>query len=156
MLEPVDRYYDAIWDTVHPKVHLRLVFGLLHSLSHAAMRAVSRFAGLERTSISEYLFLPLLGTVIYASSSTFSMGCIETMLRSNLYEFLEELGNEAMSCLIDPDCLDHRGACAECLYSPEISCRVFNHGLSRAFLIGGHIPWKDVSVAQQIKGYWQM
>ena len=155
-LEPIDRYYDTLWDATQPKFLLRLVFGLLHSLSHAAMRAVSRFAGLERTSISEYLFLPLLGTVIYANSSTFNMGCIETMLRSNLYEFLLELGEEAMSCLIDPDCLDHQGACAGCLHSPEISCRVFNHGLSRAFLIGGHVPWKDVSVAEQIKGYWQI
>jgi hypothetical protein len=155
-LEAIDRYYDSIWDAAQPKPLLRLIFGLLHSLSHAAMRAVSRFAGLERTSISEYLFLPLLGTVIYANSSTFNMGCIETMLRSNLYEFLLELGKEAMSCLIDPDCLDHQGACAGCLHSPEISCRVFNHGLSRAFLIGGHVPWRDVSVAEQIKGYWQM
>jgi hypothetical protein len=155
-LEPVDRYYDTIWDTAQPRRLLRLVFGLLHSLSHAAMRVVSRLAGLERTSLSEYLFLPLLGTVIYANSSTFKMGCIESMLRSTLYEFLRELGEDAMSCLIDPDCLDHQGACAGCLYSPEISCRVFNHGLSRAFLIGGHVPWKDVSVDAQIKGYWQM
>jgi transposase-like protein len=155
-LEAVDRYYDTIWDTVEPRRLLRLVFGLLHSLSHAAMRVVSRLAGLERTSLSEYLFLPLLGTVIYANSSTFKMGCIESMLRSTLYEFLRELGEDAMSCLIDPDCLDHQGACAGCLYSPELSCRVFNHGLSRSFLIGGHAPWKDVSVAEQITGYWQM
>lgn len=155
-LEPVDRYYDAIWDTAVPRRLLRLVFGLLHALSHAAMRAVSRLAGLERTSLSEYLFLPLLGTVIYANNSTFKMGSIESMVRSHLYEFLQELGEDAMSCLIDPDCLDHRGACAGCLYSPELSCRVFNHGLSRAFLIGGHAPWGDVSTAEQITGYWQM
>jgi len=155
-LEPVDRYYDAIWDTAVPRRLLRLVFGLLHALSHAAMRVVSHLAGLERTSLSEYLFLPLLGTVIYANSSTFKMGCIESMVRSHLYEFLRELGEDAMSCLIDPDCLDHRGACAGCLYSPELSCRVFNHGLSRAFLIGGHAPWCDVSAAEQITGYWQM
>ncbi len=150
-LEEVDRYYDTVWQ----KPALRLVLGLLHSLSHAAMRVVSRFAGLERTSISEYLFLPLLGMVIYANSSTFKMGCMETMMRSNLFEFLEALGEEAMTCLIDPDCIDHRGACAGCLYSPEISCRVFNHGLSRAFLIGGHTPWLDVSVGGRLRGYWQ-
>jgi len=150
-LEEVDRYYDSVWQ----KPTLRLVFGLLHSLSHAAMRIVSRFAGLERTSISEYLFLPLLGTVIYANTSTFKLGSMETMLRSNLYEFLEALGEESMSCLMDPDCIDHRGACAGCLHSPEISCRVFNHGLSRAFLIGGHTPWLDASAGEHIRGYWQ-
>ncbi len=149
--EPSDRYYDRIWK----RTILRYVFGLIHSLSHAAMRVISRFAGLERTSISEYLFLPLLGTVIYANNSAFKMGCMETLLRSNLYEFLEALSDEAMTCLIDPDCIDHRGACAGCLHSPEISCRVFNHGLSRAFLIGGHLPWVDASVNTRMTGYWE-
>jgi hypothetical protein len=150
--EPSDRYYDRIWK----RAILRYVVGLIHSLSHAAMRVMSRFAGLERTSISEYLFLPLLGTVIYANNSTFKMGCMETMLRSSLYEFLETLSDEAMTCLIDPDCIDHRGACAGCLHSPEVSCRVFNHGLSRAFLVGGHTPWVDASVNTRITGYWEM
>lgn len=147
-----DRYYDTIWT----KETRRLVFGLLHSLSHAAMRAVTRFAGLERTSLSEYLFLPLLGTVIYANSSTFKMGNMETMLRSSFYSFLAELDDVAMSCLMDTDCIDHRGACAGCLHAPEISCRVFNHGLSRSFLRGGHTPWVDASTEGRIVGYWEL
>jgi hypothetical protein len=31
---------------------------------------------------------------------------------------------------------------------------VFNHGLSRSFLLGGHAPWSDPSVNQRIHGYW--
>jgi hypothetical protein len=83
------------------------------------------------------------------------MGSMETLLRSTFYEFLESLAEEAMTCLFDPDCLDHNGACAGCLYAPEICCRVFNHGLSRAFLVGGHAPWADASVDNQVIGYWQ-
>lgn len=151
-LEDVDRYYDDIWN----KPVRRFVFGLIHSLSHAAMRAASRYAGIERTSFAEYIFLPLLGTVIYDNSSSFKLGGLEALARDRLWEFLNTLEDEAMSCLYDAQCIDHRGACHGCLHSPEISCRVFNHGLSRAFLIGGHVPWRDISVNEQIIGYWQM
>jgi|ANMQ01.1.fsa_nt_gi hypothetical protein len=151
-LEDVDRYYDDIWN----KPVRRFVFGLIHSLSHAAMRAASRYAGIERTSFAEYIFLPLLGTVIYDNSSSFKLGGLEALARDRLWEFLNTLEDEAMSCLYDAQCIDHRGACHGCLHSPEISCRVFNHGLSRAFLIGGHVPWLDISVNEQIIGYWQM
>lgn len=151
-LENVDRYYDDIWQCPVR----RLVFGLIHTLSHAAMRVASRFAGLERTSISEYIFLPLLGTVIFDNSSSFKLGGLETLARDHLATFLDELDDEGMTCLYDTQCIDHVGACHGCIHSPEISCRVFNHGLSRAFLIGGHAPWVDIATDQQIIGYWQV
>jgi hypothetical protein len=151
-LEPVDRYYDDIWACLVR----RYVFGLIHSVSHLAMRSASKFAGVERTSIGEYLFLPLLGTVIFDNSSNFRLGGMESMVRHQLAAFLETLSGSALDCLYDPDCVDHKGACHGCVHSPEISCRVFNHGLSRAFLIGGHAPWSDVASEQQIVGYWQV
>ncbi len=151
-LEEVSRYYDDIWD--HPI--RRLVFGLVHSVSHLAMRAASRYAGVERTSVGEYVFLPLLGTVVFDNSSTLRLGGMETLVRDHLSAFLETLANEATTCLYDAECIDHRGACHGCIHSPEISCRVFNHGLSRAFLIGGHAPWADISSDDYIVGYWQI
>ena len=149
-LEDVDRYYDDVW-----RLEMRrMVFGLVHSLSHAAMRTASRFAGIERTSISEYIFLPLLGTVVFDNSSSFQLGGMETLARDHLDGFVTALAEEAMSCLYDSECIDHRGACHGCLHSPEISCRVFNHGLSRSFLIGGHAPWADVATDLRVRGYW--
>src|SRR6201999_1111509 len=70
-LEPIDRdrYYDSIWDL---RVR-RMVVGLIHSLSHAAMRSLTRYAGVDRTSVAEYIFLPLLGCVVYDSSSSFKL-----------------------------------------------------------------------------------
>lgn len=150
-LEPIDRYYDQIWER---RVR-RLVFGLVHTLSHAVMRATSWFAGLERTSLSEYVFLPLLGTVVFDTSSAFQLGGIETLVRDHLTAFLEQLPIEALTCIYDTDCIDGRGACHGCVHAPEIACRFFNHGLSRAFLLGGHVPWLDVSDDQQLAGYWQ-
>lgn len=149
-LEPIDRYYDEVWGTMAR----RYVFGLVHSLSHAAMRATSHLAGLERTSLSEYLFLPLLGTVVFDTAGEFQLGGIETMVRDHLATFLENLSSEAVECLYDTDCIDTRGACHGCIHSPEIACRVFNHGLSRAFLIDGHAPWADISDPAAIRGFW--
>ncbi len=151
-LEPIDRYYDDVW--LRPM--RRMVFGLVHSLSHMVMRTVGRFAGLERTSLGEYIFLPLLGAVVFDNSSTFRLGGIETVARDQLSAFLDALGTEAAECLYDAACIDHRGACHGCIHSPEISCRVFNHGLSRAFLIGGHAPWADISSDIRIIGYWEL
>lgn len=152
-LEPIDRdrYYDSIWQLPVR----RFVFGLIHSLSHAAMRALTRYAGIDRTSVAEYLFLPLLGCVVYDSSSSFKLGGVATLVRDHLAAFLQTTADESVECLYDPDCTDHTGACHGCIHSPEISCRVFNHGLSRAFLLGGHAPWVDVSTDRTIIGYWE-
>lgn len=150
-LEPVDRYYDDIW-TLRVR---RLVFGLVHSFSHTAMRAASYYAGLDRTSISEYLFLPLLGTVVFANSATFKMGGMETLVRDHLVSFLSALQESATHCLYDPDCLDRRGACHGCIHSPEIACRVFNHGLGRSLLLGGRTPW-PTQKRENLIGYWQL
>lgn len=152
-LEPIDndRYYDSIWQLPLR----RLVFGLIHSFAHAAMRAITRYAGIDRTSVAEYLFLPMLGFVVYDSSSSFKLGGIATLVRDHLASFLQTIAEDAVDCLYDPDCADHTGACHGCLHSPEISCRVFNHGLSRSFLIGGHAPWADVTSPAQLVGYWE-
>lgn len=153
-LEPIDhdRYYDSIWQLRTR----RMVYGLVHSLSHAAMRAITRYAGIDRTSVAEYIFLPLLGCVVYDSSSSFKLGGVATLVRDHLAAFLRNIADDSVECLYDPDCSDHTGACHGCLHSPEISCRVFNHGLSRAFLLGGHAPWADVSTETRIVGYWEM
>jgi hypothetical protein len=150
-LERVDRYYDRIWELPVR----RLLYGLVHSLSHSLMRTLGPLAGLERTSLAEYIFLPLLGTVVYAAGSTMNMGVMETVVRDHLHTLLDSLGTDGLECLYDPDCLDRRGACHGCLHAPEISCRAFNHGLSRAFLSGGHQPWTDPSKEVDVVGYWQ-
>ena len=95
--------------------------------------------GIEATSAAEYLFLPLLGTVVY-STTTMQLGGVQSVARHRLAEFLDTLQEEAGRCMYDPDCLHRQGACHGCIHVPEISCRVFNHGLSRSFLIGGRAP----------------
>ena len=93
--------------------------------------------------------------MVYDSSSTFKLGWIEAMLRDRFVTVLESMTDEASSCLYDPECIDQQGACHGCVHSPEIACRVFNHGLSRAFLLGGHTPWLDVASEGRVTGYWE-
>lgn len=152
-LEPMndDKYYDRIWE----RPIRRLLFGLLHSVSHCCMGALARTAGLEETSVAEYMFLPLLCTVVYSTSST-PLGGVRATARDRLIEFLETVEQEAMRCLYDPDCLQREGACHGCIHVPEIGCRVFNHGLSRAFLIGGHAPWAGAEDPSRVAGYWSV
>lgn len=152
-LEPVDRYYDNVERECPVR---RYVFGLLHSLSHLVMRVAGRYAGLERTSLSEYLFLPLLGCVVFDNSGSFQLGGLKLLMRDHLLEFLKALDDEAVKCLYDTACIDHKGACHGCIHAPEISCRYFNHGLSRAYLVGGHAPWADVASNKWITGYWEL
>lgn len=148
-LEPVERYYDDIWE----KPIRRAVFGLLHSFSHSAMRAIGRIAGLEETSVGEYLFLPLLCTVVYSSSGS-QLGGIRTTARDRMLELLETIEEEATRCLYDPDCIEREGACHGCIQVPELGCRVFNHGLSRALLVGGHAPWATSADRSRVQGFW--
>lgn len=150
-LEPCDRYHNEVFS----RPIRRYVFGLVHTLSHAVMRVAARYAGLERTSVSEYLFLPLLGSAVYDNSSHVQLGGFETLAKNSLESFSAALEDDAMACLYDTECIDHRGACHGCVHAPEISCRFFNHGLSRALLLGGHAPWASGQQSRVI-GYWEM
>lgn len=150
-LEPVDKYYDDVWELAVR----RLVFGLLHSVSHCAMKAFGRIAGVEETSVSEYLFLPLLCTVVYATTGM-PLGGARSTARDHMIEFLDSIQEEAMRCIYDPDCLQRSGACHGCIHLPEIGCRVFNHGLSRSFLIGGHAPWAPSANRAEVPAFWSL
>lgn len=150
-LEPVDRFYDGIWQQP-VRSH---VFGLLHSLSHCALKALGRVAGIEATSLAEYIFLPLLASVVY-STTTVQLGGVQSVARHRLAELLDGIQEEAGRCLYDPDCLHREGACHGCIHVPEISCRVFNHGLSRSFLVGGRAPWVPAGDQSRLLGYWEV
>lgn len=150
-LEDVDRFYDHIWDLPLR----RMIFGLIHTISHVLMRAISGLSGLEKTSVQEYIFLPLLGAVVFDSSSSFKLGRIEAAVRRDFDSLLRALSEDALTCLYDVDCIDSKGgACHGCIHSPEICCRFFNHGLSRAFLLGGHAPWAKGDLSERITGFW--
>jgi ssDNA-binding Zn-finger/Zn-ribbon topoisomerase 1 len=150
-LEPVDRFYEDI-DRCQVR---RLVFGLLHTMSHCAMKALSRTAGLETTGLSEYLFLPLLCTVVY-STATLQLGGVASTAKQRMMQFLDGLQEEAFRCIYDPDCLHRAGACHGCIHVPEIGCRVFNHGLSRSLLVGGKASWTGAGAHERLAGYWEV
>ena len=149
-LEPIDSVYQRVWQAPTR----RLLFGLLHTLSHCAMKALAATAGLETMSVSEYIFLPLFCTVVY-STATVELGGVRSTATDRMMEFADALQEHASRCLYDPDCLNRDGACHGCVHVPELTCRAFNHGLSRAFLIGGRAPWAAQGEQERVRGYWQ-
>jgi hypothetical protein len=151
VLEPVQPFYDNVW-----KLPIRrLVFGLLHSFSHCALKALGRVGGMDATSVAEYLFPPLLATVLY-STATVQLGGVRAVAQHRLAEFLDAVQEEAERCLYDPDCIHREGACHGCIQVPDISCRAFNHGLSRSFLVGGRAPWAPAADQTRLIGYWEI
>lgn len=125
-------------------------FGLLHSLSHLFLASAGSYVGFQTDSLSEYLF-PVAGTgLLYASGNKeFTLGGIVSVFQQNLRQWLDGVRETAFRCLLDPVCHHKGGACHACLYL-RFSCRHFNRTISRAFLIGGHVP----GYPTPITGYW--
>lgn len=112
----------------------RMVFGLLHTFSHLLIRHAALLCGLERQSLSEYLFPRALTIAIY-SSHRFgaTIGALTALFEQSLSEWLDSVRLNK-KCIYDPVCHNTRGSCHACTHLPETSCRYFNLNLSRAFL----------------------
>ncbi|KYP80105.1 hypothetical protein AYW79_11945 [Ferroacidibacillus organovorans] len=118
-------------------------FRLLHTILHLLLQAGKSVLGLDIDSISEYLFPSALSGAIYVSKlQGGGMGALVSAFESDLSRWLRNAYDKSQSCLYDPVCHEHGGACHACQYV-KFSCRYFNHGLSRNLLTGGIIPDYD-------------
>ncbi|KRW90690.1 hypothetical protein SD51_13320 [Alicyclobacillus tengchongensis] len=115
-------------------------FRLLHTIMHILLQAGKAVLGLDIDSISEYLFPSALSGAVYVSKlQGGGMGALVSAFESDLSRWLRNAYDKSQSCLYDPVCHEHGGACHACQYV-KFSCRYFNHGLSRNLLTGGIIP----------------
>ena len=113
------------------------VLRLLHSYSHRVMRRISKFAGIDRDSLSEYLIPEHLTFAIYAAArGDFVLGGLQALFEHDLAEAIEEIVRGEHRCALDPGCTTHGGACVACLHVGEPSCRLFNQFLDRRTLFG--------------------
>ena len=127
-----------------------LVQRTLHSLTHLLMHAGKKYMGLEMDSLSEYLFPSALSAAIYVSKPTnFSLGAIVTSFRHDLERWLSATRDSASSCVFDPVCRTHGGACHACTYL-KFSCQLRNQGLDRGLLFG----IQDLDGKGPLIGYW--
>lgn len=127
-----------------------LVFGVLHTISHALISTAHQYVGIDKDSLSEYLFPSHLSGLLYVSSHVeFTLGGIDAVFKSNLSQWLGSMRDFANVCSFDPVCNESGGACMACLYT-KFGCSYFNRNLSRSYLFGGKISDYD----REIIGFW--
>jgi hypothetical protein len=128
-----------------------LTFRLIHSYMHGLIQAAKAIIGLDIDSISEYLFPSALSGTIYVSKlQGGGMGALISAFENDLVRWMNGLYEKLNTCLYDPVCHQHSGACHACMYL-KFSCKYFNHGLTRNLLIGGRIA--DFNDSNNFIGY---
>lgn len=128
------------------------VYNLLHSISHALIRQAAQLCGLDKNSLSEYIFPSVPAVFIYCQNSQgFSLGALFNLFEAYFDRWLKLMLLEVEKCVFDPICIDRDRACAGCLYLNEVSCTHFNKDLDRRFLIGHY----DKTTGNRIYGFWE-
>lgn len=128
-----------------------LLFGILHTVSHVLKATAHRYVGVDADSLAEYLFAAHSSGLLYVSSHVqFTLGGIDSVVRSNLRQWLSSARDYAGQCSFDPVCSHAGGACLACLY-PKFGCGYFNRTVSRSFLFGGQVQGRD----GRIVGFWE-
>jgi hypothetical protein len=151
-------YYCDLFDGINYQHNIdqdhaeaRMVFGLLHSFSHLCVRQAALLAGLEATSLSEYILPRSLTFVLYGNQRfSSSIGAMVSLYEDSLSNWLENVAS-IDRCVYDPVCSSHGGSCHACTHLAETSCRFFNQNLSRAFLFGGY----DNTLNINVRGFFE-
>ncbi|MEO3946216.1 hypothetical protein [Gorillibacterium sp. CAU 1737] len=129
-----------------------MTFRLLHSFSHGLFQAGKAILGLDIDSLSEYLFPSSLAAAIYVTKlEGGGMGALTAAFDNDLSRWIRGVYEKVNTCLYDPVCHEHTGACHACMYL-KFSCTHFNHGLTRNLLIDGVDP--DYDLNRPIIGYF--
>lgn len=116
-----------------------MVFRLIHTYMHVLLQSGKSLLGLDVDSMSEYIFPSSLAGAIYVSKlQGGGMGALIAAFDNDLARWLRNTYDRANTCLYDPVCSHHTGACHACVFL-KFSCRHFNHCLSRNVLTGGVI-----------------
>lgn len=132
--------------------YTKVIYSLIHSISHLLMKSVSELCGLDKDSISEYIFPGIPAVLIYCQNSQgFNLGALFNTFEAYFDKWLITAAKKAKKCVYDPICIDRYKACTGCLFTNEISCQHFNKDLDRQLLIG----YYDRQHKKKIKGFWE-
>lgn len=128
------------------------VYRLVHTISHTLIIAAAEICGLDKNSLSEYIFPAIPATFIYCQNTQgFNMGALFSVFEMYFDKWLDGANGVASECIFDPICVDHEAACAGCVFTNEISCQHFNHDLDRTILIGKY----DKENEKRFWGFWE-
>lgn len=130
---------------------LAWVFKLMHSISHELIRQAAAICGLDKSSISEYIFTEIPAIFIYCQNTQgFNLGAMFSAMESQLNVWITSAMEEIEQCVFDPVCREETGACAGCLFLTDVSCHYMNKLLDRRLLTGCTRP-----DGTRIYGFWE-
>lgn len=128
------------------------VYRLVHTISHTLIIAAAEVCGLDKNSLSEYIFPNVPAIFIYCQNSQgFNMGALFSVFEMYLDKWLDNSYQAAKECVFDPVCREGDAACTGCIFTNEISCQHFNHDLDRNLLIGK----MDKKTETRFYGFWE-
>lgn len=128
------------------------VYRLIHTISHTLIIAAAEICGLDKNSLSEYIFPAIPAVFIYCQNTQgFNMGALFSVFEMYFEKWMDGALKTASECIFDPICVEHEAACAGCVYTNEISCQHFNHDLDRTLLIGKY----DKETGKRFWGFWE-
>jgi phage FluMu protein Com len=156
-----------MWFANHIKPDLITVFGelnevedaatyyayrLIHSISHLLIRAAAELCGLDKNSISEYIFSGIPAVLVYCQNSQgFNLGALFNVFEAYFDKWLLNANLLAQKCVYDPICKERYKACTGCLFLQEISCEHFNQDLDRTLVCGFY----DKKTKKRFYGFWE-
>lgn len=127
-------------------------YSLTHSLSHLIMKSCTLLSGFDRNSLSEYIFDKALSFIIYTNNrQNFVIGGLYTTFENHLSDLLNRIIDLGDTCVYDPVCSEHGGACHGCMHIAEFSCDGYNRNLGRNYLFGG-----NDTLGNSMVGYLEM
>lgn len=140
---PIDQEFEKITSAV---------YSLIHSISHLLVKAAAELCGLNKDSISEYIFPGIPAVMIYCQNSQgFNLGALFNVFEAYFDKWIKNAAKKAEKCVFDPICIERYKACTGCLFLNEVSCQHFNQDLDRRLVIG------YVNKASKSKqyGFWE-
>lgn len=128
------------------------VYTLLHSIVHSLLKEAAHLCGLDKNSLSEYIFPNIPAILIYCQNAQgLNIGALFNLFEAYFDKWLSSTKQSIEKCIFDPICIDRDHACAGCIYLNEISCCHFNKDLDRRLLLG----WHDKTSEERIWGFWE-
>lgn len=128
------------------------VYSLLHSIAHAFIKEAGQLCGLDKNSLSEFIFAEIPSIFIYCQNSQgLNLGALTNLFEAYLDKWIKYTLESIQKCIFDPICIDRDKACSGCLFLNEVSCTHFNKDLDRRLLIG---HFDKINECKTI-GFWE-
>ena len=128
-------------------------YSILHTIAHMFINSISKFCGIDKSSLSEMIFTNTCSIFIYSQSNQGAvLGALTDMFKKDLHKVINSVYYDNLNCIFDPLCMTtSNGSCCACSYIDEVACEHFNKDLSRKYLYGYGTQGSD----EYYENFWE-